>query len=262
MLIPFALALSAQVSAAPANAETWEWDSKTPICSLKQQAPLGAQAVTIERTPGGEETELLITLQAGSKLGRGRFLDAAIATDSGRIFPADVSFGVDKDGRSNFYLVSPDPAFIEALSGTSSFQVSYAKNKSIRVLVNIPAKLIATLRECEDTSMREWGIDPVAWRSLKSGPLPVEHIRARFSQLDYPADALAANVEADAVTRLDIATDGTVAKCGTVNAGLPKAFEAASCKVLKGAKFRPATDADGKPTPAPILYDVRFRTGD
>jgi len=256
----FALALSVQISAAaPANPETWEWDSKSPICALKQ---LGAEAVTIERTPGNEETELLITLQTGSKLGSGHFLDAAVATDSGRTFLGDVSFGVDKDGRSNLYLVSPDPAFIDALSGTSSLQVSYAKSKSIRVQINIPAKIVATLRDCEDTTLRGWGIDPASWRGLQSRPLPVEHIRQRFKNLAYPTDALAAHVEADAVTRLDIASDGTVASCGTVNAGLPKVFGGASCRVLKGAKFKPAADSNGKPTPAPILFDVRFRIGD
>jgi hypothetical protein len=239
----------------------WEWDSKSPICILKQQVPRGAEGVTIERTPGGEETELLITLGAGAKVS-GHFLDAHIATDSGRKFLADISFGVDKDGQSSLYLDSPDPAFVDALSGTSSLEISYANKKSIRVSINIPAKVIATLRDCEDTTMRTWGIDPAGWRSLGSRPLPIEHVRERFEELDYPADALAANVEADAVTRLDIATDGTVASCGTVNAGLPKVFETASCRVLKGAKFKPAADANGKPTPAPILYDVRFRIGD
>lgn len=259
-LLPFALALSAQTTAAePAYTESWEWDSKTPICVVNQIVPLGAQALTIERTPGGEETELLITLQTGLNLGSGNFLDADIATDSARSFDADVSFGVDKNGRSHLGIDAADPAFIDALPGTGFLQVSYAKDKSVRVPINIPAKVIATLRECEDTTMRTWGIDPVAWRGLKSRPLPAEHIRERFGDLDYPAEALAAAVEADAVTRLDVAADGTVAKCGTVNTGLAKAFEVASCKVLKRAKFRPALDANGQATPAPILYNVRFR---
>jgi TonB family protein len=109
--------------------------------------------------------------------------------------------------------------------------------------------------------MREWGIDPRAWRNLQSRPLPTEHVKERFHELDYPADALAANVEADAVIRLDVAPDGSVTNCGMVNAGVPKSFEVASCNVLKSAKFKPATDARGKPVSAPIVYDVRFRIG-
>lgn len=257
-----ALVVSAQASAAePVNTETWEWDSKVPTCALRQHVPTGAEEVTIERTPGGEETQLLVTLQAGPKLGEGHFLNATIGMDSGRTFLADIDLAVDSDGRSKLYLDSPDPAFIDNLSGTTALNTSYGRNKNARVPVQVPAKLIATLRECEDTTMHEWGIDPRAWRSLKSRPLPTEHVKERFHGLDYPADALAANVEADAVIRLDVAPDGSVTNCGMVNAGVPKSFEVASCNVLKGAKFKPATDASGKPVPAPIVYDVRFRIG-
>lgn len=254
--------LSAQASAAePANTETWEWDSKLPTCALKQHVPAGAEEVTIERTPGGEETQLFVTLQAGSKLGNGHFLDATTGMDSGRAFLADIDLAVDSDGRSQLYVDSPDPAFIDNLSGTTALNISYGRNKSLRVPIHVPAKLIATLRECEDKTMREWGIDPLAWRSLQSRPLPAEHVRERFHDLDYPADALAANVEADAVVRLDVAPNGSVTNCGMVNASVPKSFEVVSCKVLNGAKFKPATDAGGKSVSAPIVYDVRFRIG-
>jgi len=255
--------LSAQASAAEtAKAEAWEWDSKVPICTLKQHGPFEEATVTIERTPGGEETELEITLPAGTRLVKGHFLDASIQTDSGHTFVADISVWTRREDRKpQLYVDSPDPAFIEYLAGANSLEVSHPKMKTVSVPIHVPAKIVATLRECEDTTMREWGIDPLAWRSLQSRPLPAEHVRERFNNLDYPADALAANVEADAVVRLDVAPNGSVTNCGMVDAGVPKSFEVASCKVLKGAKFKPATDAGGKPISAPIVYDVRFRIG-
>lgn len=254
------VAFFAQASAAPASSQTWEWDSKVPICTLKQHNPVDAAAVTIERTPGGEETELKITLPADAKIRSGHFLDATIRTDSGRSFAADLGVGTRRaDGKLELYVDSPDPAFIENLAGTAWLEVSQLKIKTVRLPIHIPAKVVTTLRDCEDTTMRDWGIDPVAWRGLQSRPLPVGHIRERFTALDYPTQQLARNVEADAVTRLDIAVDGTVAKCGAVTPGLSRDFELASCEVLKGAKFRPAIDASGRPVPAPIVYDVRFR---
>lgn len=262
MITIMAVVFSAQASAAePAKTETWEWDSRLPTCALKQHVPAGAQEVTIERTPGGEETQLLVTLQAGPKLGNGHFFDATIGVDSGRAFLADIAFAVNSDGRSKLYLDSSDPAFIDNLSGTTVLNISYGKNKSVRVQIRVPAKLIATLRECEDKTMREWGLDPLAWRSLRSRPLPAEHVKERFRDLDYPSDALAANVEADAIVRLDVSPNGSVTNCGMVNDGVPKSFEVAGCNVLKGVKFKPATDASGKPVSAPIVYDVRFRIG-
>ena len=88
---------------------------------------------------------------------------------------------------------------------------------------------------------------------------PVEHVKERFRNLDYPAEALVAKVEADAVVRLDVGTNGRVTNCRMLNAGVAKSFEIASCRVLKGAKFTPATNASGEPVAAPIVYDVRFR---
>jgi len=237
-----ALVFSAQASAAePANTETWEWDSRLPTCALKQHVPAGAEEVMIERTPGGEETQLLVTLQPGPTLDKGHALDAVVKVDSGRAFLADITLSVDGDSRSKLYLDFSDPAFIDNLPATAALSISYGKNKIVRVPIHVPAKLVATLRECEDTTMGEWGIDPLAWRSLRSRPLPAEHVKERFRDLDYPADALAANVEADAVIRLDVAPNGSVTDCGMINPGVPKPFGVASCNVLKGAKFKRAT---------------------
>lgn len=262
IVIALALAFSSQASSAvPSNADVWEWDSKVPICSLKQQPSSGGETVEIERTPGNDETELGITLPAGSKVRKGHFLDATVDTDSGRRFVADISIGADRKGRLELYVDSSDPALIDNIFGTASLEVSHPKIGSVRVPIHVAPAVVSTLRECEDKTMSEWGIDPVAWRSLKTRPLPLNHVRDRFSSLDYPREALAANVEADAIIRLDVAPDGTVSACRTLDRGLLQGFETASCQVLKGAKFRAATDSSGIAVSAPIIYDVRFRIG-
>ena len=256
------MAFLAQASAAPTSAETWEWDPKVPICTLKQSNPSDAAPVTIERTPGGEETELEITLPSGNKIEHGHFLDATVRTENGRSFLADLSVWARReDGKLVLYVDSPDPAFVDNLANSAWLEFSHPKTKTLRVPIHIPAKIVATLRDCEDTTMRDWGIDPIAWRALRSRPMPIGHVRERFSALDYPMQELSRNVEADAVTRLDIGIDGRVAKCAAATSGLSKDFELASCAVLKGARFRPAIDSSGRPVPASIVYDVRFRIG-
>ena len=255
-----ALTLSAQTSSVvPADADVWEWDSKTPICSLKQKPAPSGETVQIERTPGNDGTELKITLPAGFKIHKGHFLDAAIDTTPGSTFLADISIGVTKDGQPELYVDLPDPRLINNLAGTASIKVSHPKIGTLDVPIHVATAVITTLRDCENETMRDWGIDPVAWRSLKSRPLPLNHIRERFSALDYPREALAANVEADAVIKLDVTADGTVRACSTAIPSLPEGFETASCRVLTGAKFQPALDTNGKPAPAPIVFDVRFR---
>lgn len=259
LVIALIVASAAQAIAPSPNIETWKWDPKLPTCALKQQRPEGARGVTVERTPGGEETQVLVPLDPSLKFTDGSFLDAVLRTDAGLTFKADIFLGPDPEGRPQLYIDTPDPAFIDNLARTRTLTVSYGKNKTITVPIAVPAKVIASLRECEDASMRDWGIDPVVWRGLSSRPRPVEHVKGRFRDLDYPADALIANVEADAVVRLDVGPNGRVTNCRMINAGVAKAFEIASCRVLKGAKFAPATDGGGKPIEAPIVYDVRFR---
>ncbi|MEO7864644.1 MAG: TonB family protein, partial [Sphingomicrobium sp.] len=241
-------------------ADVWEWDSKAPICALKQRPSADGQIVKIERTPGNDETVLQITLPVGSKLQEGHFPNANVETKSGRRFGADISIRV-WNGRRELYVVSPDPALIDNLSNTTSLSFSHPKLGNVGVPIRILSTLVDTLRECEDKIMSEWGIDPTAWRSLKSRPLPLANIRNRFNDLDYPREALAANVEADAIIRLDVAADGTAGACRSLNRGLMPGFQTAACKVLKGARFQPATDSGGTSVTAPIVYDVRFRIG-
>jgi hypothetical protein len=253
-----ALVLLAQASSENTpNGQAWAWDDKVPICTLQQHVQPGATSVEIERTPGNEETELQITLPPGTKLETGHFIDAKIITDTGRTFAADISLG---GGKSHLYVDSPDPALFDALPSAKWLEISHPKLRPLKVEIRIPAEVIRLLRVCEDQTMQDWGMDPAAWRGLKARPTPLEHVRMRFQALNYPTDALTAHIEADAVTRLDIGPDGTVKKCAAVNPGLPhSSFESVSCRVLRGARFRPALEANGQPTSAPILYDVKFR---
>ena len=107
--------------------------------------------------------------------------------------------------------------------------------------------------------MSTWGIDPVAWRALRSRPIPLAPVRDRFSELDYPEEALRAHIEFDAIIRLDVGPNGIVQQCRGLNSGTYKGFETASCAILKRAQFRPAFDAVGNAVSAPIVFDVVFR---
>lgn len=260
LVMTLAVVLSIQASSiVPTQTAKWEWDSKSAVCTLKQQASIEGVDVEIERTPANEGTEINFTLPVDSKLRTGVSRDAAIKTDSGRTFVGDVAVGSNRDGRRVLHLDSPDPALIENLPRTVSLQISHSKIGSFKIPVRIAAAIVTVLRDCEDKLMRDWGIDPVAWRGLKSRPIPLNRPKDRLSDLDYPGGALTANVEADVITRLDIGSNGTVSSCRALNVGLYAGFETATCKALKGAKFQPATDENGNPVSAPFVYNVKFR---
>lgn len=256
-----ALVLSIQPSSIVAPpTDRWEWNSESTVCTLKQQASIDGQAVEIERTPANDGTEINITLPVGSKLRIGFLRDAAIKTDSGRTFVGDVAVGSNR-GRRLLHLDSPDPALIDSLPLTASLQISHSKIGRFQIPVRIAAAIVTLLRDCEDKMMRGWGIDPIAWRGLQSRPMPLNRPKDRFSDLDYPGGALMANVEADVITRLDVGINGTVSSCKALNVGLFAGFGTTTCKVLRGAKFRPAADENGNLVSAPFVYNVKFRIG-
>jgi hypothetical protein len=237
--------------------EIWRKDAKSPICAVAHG--IGSSgSIEFSRTPGNDETQLKLTLPKRRDLQEGQFHDASL-----ELSPTDKVMsdgGISKRGKnSTIYAVTSDPTFFTKLAGASSLTITVAGAAPVSVAIPAAASAVEALQDCEDGKMRAYGLDPVAWRSLKSRPSPIEPVRNRFSALDYPEAALRAHVEFDAIIRLDVGTDGTVQRCSGLNPGNYKGFEIASCDVLKGAKFKPAVDSAGTVVSAPIIYDVVFR---
>jgi TonB family protein len=240
-------------------ASDWEWNTGTPICALRQRISSSGDTVEISRTPANDETEVFIKLPRGSKIREGRFHDSVVTVYPSGSAIGDVSSGAGRDGQPQVHVVTPDPTFIDSFSNASALEVSHGRLAPIRLAIKSPLDATTALRACEDRKMVAWGIDSTSWRALRSHPFPLKPVRDRFDSLDYPQDAMAQHLETDAITRLDVGIDGTVEQCRTLNPGAYRGFEEAACRVLKGARFRPAIDSAGAPVAAPILYDVKFR---
>lgn len=257
VLVTALLVLSQSSPAVSADLSDWQWDLETPICTLRQEIPSGGR-IELRRTPANDETELSITIRTGPKLREGKYHDAALTSFPGARAVGDISVSRDDEGQLQVHAVTPDPMFIESISSASALEVVHQKIAPIRIAIKSPSSAVSALRDCEDRKMRAWGLDPISWRALRSGPFPLDPVRDRFSHLDYPTEALAQGIEFDAITRLDVASNGRVEQCKTLNPGAYRGFEDAACGALKGARFKPALDASGKPVSAPVIYDIRF----
>jgi TonB family protein len=260
MHLPVLLLGAAAVYAPATDEPAWVWDQDSPICALRQRTASPVEWIEIGRTPGNEETEIKIktTIPSGSHVHEGRFPDATLGAGGGGAVANLIVGPAEIDGRQ-LYAVTPDPAFLTLLSTASALDISHEKIGTMRVPLRFAAEAIQALQGCEDKKMKAWGIDPAVWRGLRKRPIPLEFVRDRFRDLDYPPEALAASAEADAIIRLDVMPDGTVGECRSLNAGRYKGFERASCAVLKGARFQAAIDATGIAVAAPYVVDVRFR---
>jgi TonB family protein len=240
-------------------ASEWQVDQRTPICSVRQRNASTGETIELSRTPGNDETELTVSVPAGSKLRKGRLGQGIVGLVPGGASAADLLIGVDEDRRLVVYAVIQAPTFIQTFAGASTLEVSHPKVAPIRTAVRAAAAAAKAFQNCEERKMREWGIDPLAWRGLKSRPVPLKPVREQFRELHYPRAALARRIEADAVTRLDVDANGQVEQCRAVNQPLRREFEEAACRVLRRAQFRPALDSTGKAVAAPYTFNVRFR---
>jgi TonB family protein len=251
------LVASAAIQTTGTDESAWQWDGTTPICRLQQQTPSGHK-IQISRTPGNEETEFKIYLQPRSKIREGKFRQGTRRLDTSSE-TLDVSTYQDSAGQLQVYPVSHDPMFMRRFSRAVMVEVSHRSIGTFRESLRASAAAGDALQNCEDQKLRNWGIDLIALRRLKSQPVPLRPISDQFHSLDYPRAALAAGIEADAVTRLDVDSGGRVARCQSLNAGLHREFEEAACDILQNVRFGPATDVAGNLVSAPYVYDVRFR---
>lgn len=168
----------------------WNWERDTQTCGLHEQAGSAGATIQVSRTPANDQTTVMITVPSDSNLKRRHFSDGVIKLGQGSDVTAEVDTYFDHDKRFHVLATTQDPSFLEKFSNADTLAVSHGDVDVARIDLRSPAAAVAALRSCEDKKMRAWGIDPVAWRALKSRPIPLESLTQRFSSLDYPLDAL------------------------------------------------------------------------
>ena len=119
--------------------------------------------------------------------------------------------------------------------------------------------LIAPVRGADSQPRVDAAVDhPIAAprpaRSL-SGPLG-----GLFLPGDYPALARRARDQGDVTVRLNIGTDGRVARCAILASNASRTLEMATCAVLSSrARLAPATDSRGSPVSDSIVQHIAWR---
>ncbi|WP_324750726.1 energy transducer TonB [Sphingomonas sp. LY54] len=90
---------------------------------------------------------------------------------------------------------------------------------------------------------------------------PIGGLVSLFRYEDYPTEALAKGEQGTTHFRLTIGTDGRVSRCAITQSSGHVSLDEATCGVMtKRARFRPALDADGKPTVGTAESRVTWRS--
>jgi Gram-negative bacterial TonB protein C-terminal len=250
--------LASAAPAAASGAPVWLWKRDYAGCALRQESGPNGRLFQITRTPGTEGT--------GFFIGAAKPITSVAKTrrEGSVTFVPDVGIVTDvtviegHDGRREIYAHSTDPEAPAKFARAREITFSHPKIAAIRFALREPAAAAQALRACEDSKMREWGIDPAFWRALAAKPMPKDQKKPWLNWLDYPDRKVAYKNDINVVARLDLNADGSIKNCVVVNKP-PEEFVAATCQGLRiNAKLTPARDASGKAVEAPYIVLVRF----
>lgn len=234
----------------------WVMDYTPTACEAKRQ--FGDVAMAIAPGPLGQSTRLLIELPG--KAFRARQFPARVDPNDGRgsakatamLYPAK------KAGMRRLFAVLPNELVDRAMA-SGSFTIWTGSAPDITRVQSHSAQAsfafgpTAGLRKALDTCMADlrktWG--------MVDGKLPTPAIatqargdvRGIFTSSDYPDDAMAANQSGTTQFLLMIGRDGSVMDCVVASSSGVASLDVMGCQVIRErAKFKPATDANGKPT--------------
>lgn len=121
-------------------------------------------------------------------------------------------------------------------------------------------KPMRAVRDCLNDLLAGWGFDAEVIANLRSPPTPLGNPGRWAMPDDYPSDALRNNQSAVVAFRLMIDSEGKVSDCIVANINHDEDFAKITCGFLsKRARFAPAIDADGNPTPSYFVSAVNWR---
>lgn len=240
---------------APASAD-WASGSDPAMCELRQAFDGQGGTIEIARTPGNGTTGIVVGGPTPAWAPFHNYSGATVQFQPSGEAVGDLQVS-SSHGKLEVVLTTTDPAFMTEFAKASALTISHPKIEPVTVPLRSAGAAAEALRKCEDETMRRWGMDPVAWRALKSSPVP---LKPWFDWIpDYPRLALMYGVRGTVVTRLEVTREGTVSDCASINADSPRILTDSICGALKQrARFKPAIGPDGAPTSAPYMLVVKF----
>jgi hypothetical protein len=158
------------------------------------------------------------------------------------------------------YLTVSDQGFLDKFARANAISVSAPDLGTLRLPAEETAVAVQALRKCEDAKMREWGIDPAAWRALQSRPIPVSPIASWFKPSDYPPYAARHSIGSEIVAKIEVSPQGQVAGCTVLRRDYLPEFGKVVCSVLtEKGRFLPARNSAGQSVVAPLVVRLAFQ---
>ena len=124
------------------------------------------------------------------------------------------------------------------------------------------ARAMLVLDECVANLAEQWGMSRDEQKRMKEYPQSLKPLSEYVSDSDYPAKALRDSRSGRTGILLRIDSIGAITDCTVVEASGSSVLDEASCRLLRTrAKFKPATDQDGKPMNSLMVTAINWITG-
>jgi TonB family protein len=131
----------------------------------------------------------------------------------------------------------------------------------VRLALSDTTAAMTTLEACKDDLLTSWGMDVARLHALRSLPEPTGNPGRWVTFRDYPIEAVRHGIGGTVIFKLDVTARGEVADCTILESSGYPTLDSRTCRRLRErARFEPATDADGRPVPAPWVNIVTFWT--
>lgn len=247
---------------APSAQVDWAWDRDTPSCALRQAVSADGTTLEISRVPGSDQTSISVSHENSNPNYRAQqtLRDADVRFAPGSDNSKVVAFATKSTAGQEVVATSNDTDFLNKFGRSNAIEFTHEKLGSVKAPVRSAAAAVEALRTCEDAKMREWGIDPVAWRALKARPIPLKVWYEWIGPDDYPATAIMNGIQGVVIPKMLVGADGSVVSCESIRRNRSATYRDRICQKLKQrARFKPALDGNGNPVAAPFVLVIKFR---
>jgi TonB family protein len=262
LISPIAMLAMVQAAAAPADAlsasSPWRLDTIESGCELSQDFGRASGALFVIRRQPAQGTS---TVRIDWAALPGAAGSATLRNErSGEEYRAAAASGfADPPTRRFLQMFAVDNAFLAKLApnATVSFNVEGQLAAKL-ALANFNAALRA-LDQCEDTLLREWGVDPAPLAALKTRPEPTSSPALWVTMDDYSPSALNVRNPRDVVLRYRVTGEGKVEDCAVAETSGSSVLDNTACRlVTRRARYRPAVAADGSVSEAWVVQAIRW----
>lgn len=232
----------------------------------------GATSCSASRTYGSAEAPLVLAFRPSPK---GQAIHLLLARPSKisapEQLPVTVTLGTKPlettllrhaaaDRKTEILRMSFNRAELDRLGDAGRVRV-----KSPRVIdeeFTVPGMkpVLKALDTCAADLQQHWNIGEAAEARLTSKAASLKPLASYFSSGDYPDMAFTRNMTGRTEVLLLVDEQGALKDCSVESTSGIASLDAMSCQVLRvRAKFRPATDAVGKPAKSVIVSAIRWK---